>query len=164
MFPGGSRFGGFRRFTFTTQKWGSIMKPFLCFILLMASFVLVGCGSGADAVKLVPVSGTVKTSDGTPLSDAVVTFQPQTNEMTAPSSSGKTNAEGKFTLQTAIGEAGAIPGNHLVRISLAAGDDSDAGGSSQEKIVEKYNSKSTTEFAVPDGGSDAADFKVELNK
>ena len=86
-------------------------------LLLGSALLLVlGCGGGA---KVVPVTGRV-TLNGKPLADAKVSFQPiakeKSMEAAGPGSTGKTDAEGKFTLKTPTGQDGAVVGMHRVRI------------------------------------------------
>lgn len=70
---------------------------------------LVGCGSG---VTLLPVSGTV-TLDDKPVAGAAVLFQPAAG---GPASSAVTDAEGRYTLETASRQ-GAVPGEHKVTVT-----------------------------------------------
>lgn len=120
--------------------------------------VLPGCG-GND-VELVPVSGTV-TLDGKPLEGATVTFQPISDEREAPTSFGKTDEQGHFTLTTAGDETGAIVGKHLVKITKSEeGDELDDSVQKLEDPVPAEYRESGKEFTVPDGGTDAADFAM----
>lgn len=73
---------------------------------------LVGCG-GTSGPQLSHVSGTV-TQDGEPLAGADVMFVP---EQGAPSS-GKTDAGGRFELKFADGRPGAVPGKHMVLVTI----------------------------------------------
>jgi hypothetical protein len=77
----------------------------------------LGCGGGRS---FSPVSGKV-TLNGVPLDGATVNFQPIAPEGAidaGPGSSGKTNANGEFTLTTITGLSGATVGTHRVMISL----------------------------------------------
>lgn len=78
---------------------------------------LMGCSGSSGPVlpKTVPVSGIV-TLDGKPLSNAMVVFIP-TGSTGGIGSSGYTDKEGKFELQTASGSVktpGAPPGTYRV--------------------------------------------------
>jgi hypothetical protein len=88
------------------------------------SVVILGCSSegGKPPPKLaatVPVSGTV-TLDGEPLADATVTFLPL-NESAYRGAIGRTDASGKYTLTSDIGDGkrsdGAIPEKYKVVVS-----------------------------------------------
>src|SRR3954453_11696466 len=82
-----------------------------------------GCGERSP-FETAPVSGKV-TLNGQPLADARISFQPTDGEKElGPGSSATTDAEGKFTLSTVDGGAGATVGNNEVRIStLKMGND-----------------------------------------
>jgi hypothetical protein len=82
--------------------------------LMACCLALAGCGG----VRAVPVSGTV-TVDGKPVEHVGVNFAPlETSGAARPGSSGVTDAEGRFTLQT-VGKrrvGGAVPGKHRVTL------------------------------------------------
>ena len=87
-------------------------------LMLAALLVATGCGGGG----YVPVSGRVTYNDA-PLAGAQVLFQPiggQGGVATGVGSFGRTDAEGRFTLEasTATPTPGAVPGKHTVRIAL----------------------------------------------
>lgn len=87
--------------------------PLPCW-LLVVPIAFVGCGGG-DMPTTVPVTGTV-TLDGTPVDGATVNLMSDTDNRLA---SGKTDASGKFTLQTIIGSQtapGAVVGGHGVAV------------------------------------------------
>jgi hypothetical protein len=80
-------------------------------ILLTAAVVLAsGCGDKRPA--RVPVSGRVLI-DGQPLTAGNIKFVPEG----ARASSGKVDAQGKFTLTCYDGEDGVVPGRHRAQIS-----------------------------------------------
>lgn len=131
-----------------------------------------GCGGGGYA----PVSGRV-TYNEAPLAGAQVLFQPvggQGGVAAGVGSFGKTDSEGRFTLEasTATPTPGAIPGRHTVRIAMppakGTSQDSDAanaGGRPNTQqanpIPAEYNEKTTLTFEVPPGGSKSADFSLK---
>jgi len=133
----------------------------ICFLALAAS----GCG-GDSKPKLAEVSGVVKWKDGKPVEGAVVKFHPSSSAgEAAPTSSGKTDSEGRFTLKTAQRDVGAVVGEHTVRITLIEEDESDdTGDSMTSHIAAKYNTESQITFSVPEEGSDRANFTVERAK
>jgi len=143
-----------------------------CAGMLAVAILAAGCGGGGYA----PVSGRVTYNDA-PLAGAQVLFQPVGGEggvAAGVGSFGRTNAEGRFTLEasTATPTPGAIPGKHTVRIALppakGSSQDSDAanaGGRPNTQqanpIPAEYNEKTTLTFEVPPGGSKAADFSLK---
>jgi len=80
-----------------------------------------GCHGDGLAVRA-PVSGTV-TFRGKPLPNAEVTFHPASGERVA---TGRTNAEGRFTLGTFSTNDGAVLGSHVVTI-IARGEPRELG-------------------------------------
>ncbi len=103
-------------------------------VLVLGTSVLTGCGGGADRPAMVPVSGTVNYNGG-PVEGATVTFAAGTS---ARSSSGTTDASGKFKLTTFDTNDGAPVGEYIVTIAkfeAEAGVDSGA-GSTPEKMKE----------------------------
>ncbi|HZN33669.1 MAG TPA: carboxypeptidase-like regulatory domain-containing protein [Pirellulaceae bacterium] len=77
-------------------------------IWLIASVLFAGCGPG-----LVPVEGRVLLEDQ-PLADAQVLFLPKSGGRPA---TGKTNAEGQFTLTTNRPSDGVRPGEYQVAVT-----------------------------------------------
>ncbi len=86
---------------------------FIAITLFSACFLaLSGCGDSSIA----PVSGTV-TFEGKPVPNLQIIFSPiptEDNSAVGPFSSGKTDADGKFSLKTKQGASGAFVGNHRV--------------------------------------------------
>lgn len=81
-----------------------------------AVIAIVGCGgppqSNYGSVKLVSAGGTVKL-DGTPLPNAVVTFETDDGQF----SYGMTDSAGNYKLRFDSAKDGVIPGKKIVRIS-----------------------------------------------
>lgn len=98
---------------------------------LLVSFSL-GCGASGP-VKY-PVTGKV-ILDGQPVAGVSVTFSPSDPKL--PTSGGRTDAQGVYTLSTVQGDRGAVVGKHKVILS---------GGSSalEQKPEDQYKSASTT--------------------
>lgn len=91
----------------------------LAFPLSACAFVVAiisGCG-GNDFATPVPVSGKI-IYNGNPVEDARVTFH-WTGEGAGRSASGKTNAQGEFSLTTFSTGDGAIPGEYTVTVAKA---------------------------------------------
>jgi hypothetical protein len=129
------------------------------FVLLLAA----GCGD-----RVAPVSGRV-TLDGRPLANAFVTFQPLARGKDinpGPGSAGKTDADGRYTLQVVGRKSkGAIVGPHRVAIVAYARDlprnTDDFNPNLPPQIVPaRYNSETELLVDVPAGGTDAADFDL----
>jgi hypothetical protein len=92
-------------------------------LLTVTLLVVVGCSSGGTPppklAATVPVTGTV-TLDGQPLSDATISFAPETTAG-FHGALGRTDASGKYELTTDIGggknSKGAIPGKYRITVS-----------------------------------------------
>ena len=140
------------------------------FLLLTSLFLLFGaCGHS----QLVPVSGQV-TLDEEPVSDIVVNFQPILGETTdasfSPSSSGITDAEGRYKLRTSE-QAGAVAGKHVVTLIYKDAVPPDAeelflqnSGDRKWQPAFKLSSNArdgTLTFTVPEGGTDEANFAFQ---
>ncbi|WP_459555568.1 transthyretin-like family protein [Lacunimicrobium album] len=81
------------------------------FGLLFVVAMLSGCGP-RSGLEIIPVDGVV-TLQGQPLSNALVTFYPQSGR----SSSAKTDSTGHFDLKYSADKMGAVVGTHEVHIT-----------------------------------------------
>lgn len=126
-------------------------------IFIAASILLVSLGCGkTEGPDVAYVEGTV-TMDGNPVSNAVLTFQPDH----ARPSYGRTNEEGWYELYYTDEKEGATLGTHQVRISTAEEGDEDTGRAGQkETIPAKYNVQTelTAEVAP---GDNVIDFPLK---
>ncbi len=126
--------------------------------------LFTGCGNRSD-VKTVPVSGTIK-KNGEPLANAIVTFVPMSMDQLAPSSSGKTDSAGKYTLRTTMDDTpGAILGKHKVRIELKDYEEDPSDDSEKphrDSIPKQYNYESILEIDIGADGTDKADFDLAI--
>ena len=86
-------------------------------VLSVALLVLVGCGR-SDRPPMATASGIVKL-DGVPVEGATVTFIPV--EGGRPGS-GRTDAEGRYTIKTFEDVDGGIVGDHKVSVMKISGD------------------------------------------
>lgn len=144
--------------------------PPACLLLLFP--LLAGCRS--QEYEVVPVSGQV-TVDGKPLPDVGIVFVPlakgRDNPNIGPGSLGRTDADGRFTLQTVHGDKGAVPTEHVVRMAPAPnqGDlDSPEGlvpeGSNVPEPAPRASAlprqalDGSLRFQVPPQGTDQANF------
>jgi len=118
--------------------------------------MLAGCGG--SGYKLVPVSGKV-TLNGKPVPDAHVSFEPRA---VGPGCYGKTDGEGRFTLQSVLDDKpGAVPGTHVVRITTAReGNPSDDAAETVGEVAPQRFLDGSESFDVPPEGTDRADFEL----
>lgn len=99
-----------------------IRKQIPCWSLLSVLVLLLGtlgCSGGGE-FGVASAGGTVTLNDQ-PVPDLVVTFTPQAvagSTDPGKSATGRTDAQGKFTLSTYTMEDGAIVGTHQVAVSL----------------------------------------------
>jgi hypothetical protein len=133
------------------------------YLLIAILLLTAGCGGS----RYVPVSGRVMLGNK-PLVNATVIFQPISEEKDpGPSSQGKTDSEGRFSLEVVTGRgSGALVGRHKVMITAYEGDDVVPSSGSDMKfrpliVPEEYNAKSKLTFDVPAGGSTEANFDLE---
>lgn len=135
-----------------------LLVPLLMPLLLLST--------GCSKQKIAPVSGRILLN-GKPLPKASVTFTPvgtKDNMEPGPSSAGKTDADGRYTLEL-IGQdgKGAMVGKHKVRIALMSElPTSEDRPEPLGQIPLKYNGQTILEFDVPAGGSDAANFDLTV--
>jgi hypothetical protein len=139
-----------------------------CHLGATAIVLAVACaGCNPSPFKLVPVSGSVSL-DGQPLAGGIVNFQPIVagpGATAGPGSTARIGTDGRYTLATIRGEAGAVVGKHRVKIysynAETAKQDANGGPREREKVPPKYNYKSDVTFDVPVEGTDKADFSLE---
>ena len=112
---------------------------------LALSMLLAGCGGKSPGPVLAPVQGTV-TLDGQPLPNARVVFQPS-GENASPSI-GETDDKGAFELAFNRRCKGALPGQHVVRITTAGVISDESGKETivEEKVPPRYNDQSELKF------------------
>jgi hypothetical protein len=83
-------------------------------VLVLLLVPLAGCGHSGP--QIAPVHGHIKL-DGQPLANADIQFQPDGSQR---SSSGRTDADGQYSLMYKRGQPGAMVGQHTVRISVSS--------------------------------------------
>lgn len=122
-------------------------------LVSLACAAAVGCGSGGLSVpKTAPVSGTVLVK-GKPVAGVKVTFHPQFDMGSVKFTPiGETNKEGRFTVNTGAGGAGAPPGDYVVTFELLRGG---ADKSGQDIEVDAWKGKHADPAKSP--------FKVTIN-
>jgi len=117
------------------------------------SFIVSGCGGGAEGPALGRVTGNVSFDDK-PLEGALVTFNPIAG---GRGSSGITDSSGRYQLDYTYDQAGAIRGEHEVRINSAAF----SGEGAKDPILPPvYNSESQLKVNVK-LGSNTFDFPLK---
>ena len=155
---------------FMTQKQIS----YLCLGHLL--LILLACLSGCEkskAIKTDLVTGVI-TMDGAPLAGATVTFSPVDDK--ASVAVGTTDANGKYTLQTLLGNpgAGTTPGDYVVSVSKSVNEPtgkqefSDSEGKmvdivkAREIIPDKFTNKKSSphKATVVSGQENKFDFDV----
>jgi predicted small lipoprotein YifL len=95
------------------------VRYFWCVLLI--AITLAGCGGRGHTY--VPVTGTVKYSDGTvPKGDiASITFQPASVGPDYKGASGSITPDGTFSLTTIDPGDGARPGEYVVKVNVFKG-------------------------------------------
>jgi len=129
-------------------------KRFVGLTVLLA--MVIGC-SQSEYGDLGRVTGKVK-MDGSPYSNAIVTFTPQNGRP----STGITNESGDFELVYIRATKGAEPGQHRVTITTIppAQPDSVNGPAFKDPVPLKYNRRSELTRTVEKGSNE---FEFELS-
>ncbi len=138
-------------------------KAFVLYAIL--ALVLGGCD--ASPFDVAPVSGRV-TLDGEPLANAKIAFSPMMQSdspVVGPGSIGKTDEQGRYTLETFHGDTGAVVGSHAVQMSTIEFGEVDEDTERAEVIrpnlvPDKYRATGALTYEVPFGGSSTADFNL----
>jgi hypothetical protein len=124
----------------------------------LAVVIPVGCGGSTSRV-----SGVV-TLNGQPLEGATVSFTPASGDGGGVGgSTGKTDAQGRYTLRTVVGDAtGAAVGKHKVTISLYRENPTNPDQAGTETVPPQYSDPAKTELSydVQSGGTDQANFAL----
>ena len=131
----------------------------------LAVILLVGC-SGAEEdqwTKNRPQTyqaGGLVTFDGQPLSDATVVFKPADSD--GNTAVGRTDAEGRFVLQTFGDKDGAIAGKHLVTVTKVETTKPPEGANLDEiNFVAEERSLIPTSYGVPASSKLTAEVKAD---
>jgi hypothetical protein len=129
----------------------------LCFVLLVV-VVVIGCGKGPEYV---PVTGTVKYSDGTvPKGDApAITFQPVEAGPGKKGASGTIAEDGTFSLQTINPGDGAQPGDYKVTVHVMKGYPR-----GKQMVAEKYTRPDTTPLNATVKADDDNNFDFTVDR
>src|SRR5438309_1826395 len=131
--------------------------------LLFVTLAVIGCGK--EPYRLAPVSGQVRLN-GKPLPKAWVHFAPRAskeNIAPGPTSHGRTDRDGRFTLGVDPQHPGAVVGVNRVFISTleeGTGAVPDAGGMKtfRDRVPTRYNQETKLVYEVSPEGTGEADF------
>jgi len=118
-------------------------------VIALVCVFLAGCGGGIELGK---VTGTV-TVNGEPVEGATGEFQPV--ESGSPSY-GTTDDHGEYRLMYTADKAGAIPGEHLVRIAAAGVRDPNPNADEAEGEGRQIGE----EMVTVEPGSNSFDFEL----
>jgi hypothetical protein len=133
------------------------MKSSCVAIAMLLVFSIVGCGDP----KAAPSGGTVTHMDK-PVPEATVLFTPTSAD--GMIATGKTDAQGTFTLTTKNPGDGAVPGNYTASVSPKQVEKPEGDYSAQPPppFPAKYldPSQSDLKVTIPDGGDKA--IKLDL--
>ena len=129
-------------------------------VITAALGTLIGCGRNGDTPETGGVSGTV-TYQGSPVEGALVTLHPEQG----PPATGRTDAQGRFTLTTFRAEDGAVPGTHKATVELmpeggVPGMEVESTGVAP--IPRRYADPETTPLEVEVRAGEAVEVDLEL--
>ena len=125
---------------------------------ILVALLLAGCSASSKPYQTAPVAGLI-TLDGKPLPDAHVTFMPvaeaQSRSQSGPEGNGDTADNGRYSLKTAFGDAGASVGKNRVMNPDRSKE------VAKERVPAKYFSDQSPLFwDVSSSGTKTADFEL----
>ena len=121
------------------------------YILMFTALLLTGCFQSGP--KLGEVTGTV-TLDGTPVSQADISFMPTKGGRTAMA---QTDDQGNYTLIYSMKAYGGEVGENLVRVSKLTAPK--PGANEVQSIPARYNEQSELTFTIKPGSNT---YNIEL--
>lgn len=86
-------------------------------VLSLAAVLVTGCGGSPNRPPVYKATGVVKLA-GKPVPDATVQFKPEKGRP----ATGKTNAQGEFSLTTFNTNDGALEGRHQVTVTASVAE------------------------------------------
>ncbi len=150
------------------------MSGFRSVLLFAALLVFAGCGESQEGPPLVPVKGQV-TIDGKPADAVDVTFIPMEG-VPGNGGSGRTDAQGEYTLKTSDGGEGVPAGKYRVvlhRLLMPDGSPLPLGSNvapmdspARESLPPEYSSQESSkqQATVTPGPSEPINFQINLPK
>lgn len=165
------------RLSFEKGNWAMMMAKAqrLCAGLLMAG--LVGCGSGAGRLTVVPVEGVVSVN-GEPVVGANVSFMPETPAQGMLSAAGTSDAQGKFKL-SAGSYVGLPAGKYKVAVTHYTMKDGSpiksdnpmmdvnqliAAGKAKQAIPRKYSDMESTQLRMEVAVGKTTGYDIVMDK
>jgi len=151
------------------MRRGSINGSKRYFLCVLLGGSILACGCQRQPYEVAPVSGRILL-DNKPTANIGVNFQPvvtggSEGSHVGPGSFAVTDNQGRFSLELVDpAQPGAVVGKHTVCFSLKdphADAKSDLLSPVDTKLPLKYRDGSIT-FDVPPGGTDQANFNLEL--
>jgi hypothetical protein len=139
-------------------------------IVLLASFLLTGCG-GSEEARCLPVSGKISTKGGKPCGNALIVFHPQEEgRVNAAKPFAMSDDQGNYKLTTNVEGDGAVAGRYGVTVvwqgqkkssALSLSTEGNAGG--PDKLNGKYANPNNPlfSFEVKEGAANQFDLSVE---
>ena len=137
-------------------------RRYTFFSSALAAVVLAGMlGCGASDFGVVPVTGTVKYSDGSipkGADIATVTFQPVTNSQEGKGATGDIMEDGTFKLTTIEPHDGAMPGEYIVTVTIMVGYPD-----GKFAVADEYRDVATSPLkaTIKPSGANHFDFTIE---
>ena len=137
-----------------SRSTATVSGSLWCMVIALFAFT-IGCGGD----NVAPVSGTISLNSK-PLADAYVVFEP-VEVGAAKIATGKTDADGRYSLSMKDGSAGCLVGEHKVRLTTVPPDamDDERSPLPKDRIPKRYQESSPI-FEVSEEGTDKADFDL----
>jgi len=125
-------------------------KRLICLGMALIFSLAGGCSSAPAPPSFYPVRGQI-VLDGQPVRFANVSLTPKdlVND-DAPAATGRTDANGEFSIQTYMGPGydGALPGEYWVSLATPARSPGDANGVKPSAIPKQYRHPKTSKISI----------------
>jgi len=125
-------------------------KRLICLGMALIFSLAGGCSSAPAPPSFYPVRGQI-VLDGQPVRFANVSLTPKdlVND-DAPAATGRTDANGEFSIQTYMGPGydGALPGEYWVSLATPARSPGDANGVTPSAIPKQYRHPKTSKISI----------------
>ena len=127
------------------------MRKCLVFVGIASAVLLIGgCGGGPSPPSFYPVRGQV-VLDGQPVSFASISLTPKDSANDDnPSATGRTDANGEFSIRTYMGPGyeGALPGEYWVSLSSPPRVPDDPNGVKPSAIPKQYRHPKSSKISI----------------